>query len=303
MGIQNNRERIVQYLPDFMQPETRDLIRQVGNQLNEIRLRIGRPAVAMLVSGHRTICVNHPVTTEELAACFEKICEYSVFSHQAELSQGFITLPGGNRVGICGTACLDKAGNRTVRFISSLNIRMAGDFVGCSAQLIPALFADKLCGTLIAGPPCSGKTTLLKDFALKLSSAPFFKKTVIVDERDELSAMHRGVPCHTIGDFCDVLSGYPKAEGILNAVRTLSPDIIVCDEIGGVEEASAVRDVVNAGIVMISSVHACNVDELYKRETVRILLKSGVFEKIVLLKSGSARCVPEGIYEVDVNGL
>ena len=303
MGKNLNNVIIIKYLPDYLQKEAHDLISEAGHHVNEIRLRVGRPAVAMLTSGHRTICKDKPLTSDEINICFEKICDYSVYSHQRELSDGFITLPGGNRVGICGTACVDKSGNRTVKNISSLNIRITNEFVGCSDDIFKRLYSERVKGTLVAGPPCSGKTTLLKDFALKLSSSPFFRKTVIVDERGELAAMYRGEPFNTIGEFCDVLSGYPKAEGILNAVRTLSPEVIICDELGSSDDVEAVCDVINAGVVIISSVHACNAEELYRRMPVKKLLKSGAFEKIALLKGGSARCQLDSIIEVDCNGI
>ena len=291
-------ESLIPYLPDGLMTEASKLLHEFGNRVNEIRLRTGRPAVVMLADGYQFMRRGKPVNADEITLCFEKICGYSVYSHQNELVKGFVTLPGGHRVGICGTACLDKSGNRTVKNISSLNIRIASEHIGCSNGIFERLFAEEISGILIAGPPCSGKTSLLKDFALKLSSAPYYRKTVLVDERDELAAMYRGAPCNTLGEFCDVLSGYPKGEGILNAVRALSPDIIICDEIGDREDAEAVCDVINAGIVMITTVHACNVDELYRREPVRKLLQSGTFRKIVLLKGGSARCEAERIMDI-----
>ena len=305
MNMSNKKDidSITRYLPDDLTLQARNLLNEFGNQVNEIRLRVGRPAVAMLTDRHILINKDRLITAEDINACLEKLCDYSVYSHQNEISQGFITLPGGHRVGICGTACKDKSGCRTVKYISSLNIRIAGEHIGCSDGIFERVFKGRISGVLVAGPPCSGKTTLLKDFALKLSSSPFFRKTVIVDERGELAAMYRGEPFNTIGEFCDVLSGYPKAEGILNAVRTLSPEVIICDELGSSDDVEAVCDVINAGVVIISSVHACNAEELYRRMPVKKLLKSGAFEKIALLKGGSARCQLDSIIEVDCNGI
>ena len=297
---------IAQYLPDGWIKETEELLRECEGQVNEIRLRVGRPVVAMLATVHRFIRADKPISSDEIKICFEKICGYSVYSHHNELAQGFITLPGGHRVGICGCACLDKSGKRTVKDISSINIRISTEHKGCSDRIFQQVFNKTICGILIAGPPCSGKTTLLKDIALKLSSAPFFRKTVLVDERGELAPMYRGTPCGSIGEFCDVLSCYPKGEGIINAVRTLSPDVIICDEIGDSDDARGVCDVINAGIVMIATAHACNAIELYNRLPVRKLLKTGAFEKIVLLKGGTSRCEIDRILslsEVEKNGL
>ena len=108
-----------------------------------------------------------------------------------------------------------------------------------------------------------------------------------MDERGEIAAVHRGEPQNTVGDFCDVLNGYPKGEGIMNAVRTLAPDIIICDEIGGDREAEAICEGLNAGVTIISTIHACNVNELYRRKPFQKLLKTDAFEKIAFLKGGS----------------
>ena len=293
-----NQKSVAEVLPQTIQKEFIRTLAEYGNVLNELRLRVGRPAVAMLSEGFRTICPNTPISAEMINEAFEKICRYSVYSHQNELSRGYITLPGGHRVGVCGEAATDKNGLRTIKYISSVNIRMASQHIGCAEEVFRALYTDRICGTLIAGPPCSGKTTLLRDIALKLSSPPSCKKAVLIDERNELAAMYRGIPQNTLGEFCDVLTAYPKGEGILNAVRTMSPDVIVCDELGDKSDISAVCDVINTGIVMISSVHACNVDELYKRNATKLLLNSGAFEKIVLLKGGDSRCEMESISEV-----
>ena len=296
-------KNILNYMPDYLKQSASELLDKYGKEVNEIRMRVGKPAVAMLTNKHQFIRKEIPVSQSDISSTFEKICDYSVYSHQNELSHGYITLPGGHRVGICGTAAFDKNGNRTLKYISSLNIRIAGEQLGCSDKIFDGLFSDTICGTLIAGPPCSGKTTLLKDIALKLSSSPYYRKVVVVDEREELASVYRGVPQNSVGEFCDVLSGYPKAEGIINAVRTLSPEIIICDEIGDKADAEAVRDVVNAGIDIISSVHARNADELYRREPIKKLLKSGAFEKIVFLKGGSSRCEPDSVIEVKDYGV
>ena len=121
----------------------------------------------------------------------------------SELARGFVTLPGGHRAGICGEAALDKSGSRTVRYISSVNLRVASEHIGCSREITAALFHDGLCGALIAGPPCSGKTTLLRDMARLLSSEPYGKKVAVVDERGEMAAMYRGEPRNRIGTFSE----------------------------------------------------------------------------------------------------
>ncbi|MGN0473909.1 MAG: ATPase, T2SS/T4P/T4SS family [Acutalibacteraceae bacterium] len=291
-------DNITQYLPNKIVIELLRLSDKVKLSANEIRIRCGKPVVVMMPESYVLPDKNHILTQNDISEIFQKLCDYSVYSYQAELSQGFITLPGGHRVGICGTASLDKSGNRTVKYISSINIRIASEHIGCARELVNEVFSEKLCGALIAGPPCCGKTTILRDIALNFSSEGSMKKVVIVDERGELAAIYRGTPQNTLGLFCDVLNGYPKGEGILIALRTLSPDVIICDEVGSEEDAKALCEGVNAGVAVISSVHACNADELYTKNSCKRLLETGAFKKIVFLKGGRCRGIVESIIEV-----
>ncbi len=266
---------------------------------NEIRIRCGKPVVIMTAEGYKLPCKNLILSQNDISDTFQKLCDYSVYSYQSELAQGFITLPGGHRVGICGTAALDKNGCRTIKYISSINIRVASEYIGCANKLTEQLFSERICGTLIAGPPCCGKTTILRDIALNLSSQESMKKVVIIDERGEIAAMYRGIPQNTVGLSCDILNGYPKGEGILIALRTLAPDVIICDEVGNEDDANALCEGVNAGVSIISSIHACNVNELYNRKSCKRLLETGAFKKIVFLKGEMHRGQVDSIVEVD----
>ena len=291
-------DSLIQYFPDEIAWLLRNLPDNIKSSANEIRIRCGKP---LMIMTNQTCFFPDKckiLSQKTITDIFEKLCDYSVYSHQAELSQGFITLPGGHRAGICGTASFDKNGCRTIKYISSVNIRIAAEYIGCADKIMQKIFSDKLCGVLIAGPPCCGKTTILRDIALSLSSEGRMKKVVIVDERGEIAAMYRGEAQNTLGISCDVLNCYPKGEGIMIALRTLAPDVIICDEIGGKEDAAAVCEGINAGVAIISSVHACNAKELYNRKAINSLLETGAFEKIVFLKGGEHRGEISEIVEV-----
>lgn len=287
VGKNNKLAAFCQYMPNYLAGELLKLPWEFCQDANEIRLRVNKPAVIMAGSEYKILYEHQPISSKDIRDTFEKLCDYSVYSHQNELANGFITLPGGHRAGICGTAAADSNGNRTLKHVSSINIRIAGEHIGCSKEIFAKAFSEKLCGLLIAGPPCSGKTTILRDIALSLSSEPYNKNVTIVDERGEIAGVHRGEPQNTLGVFCDVLNGYPKGEGILNAVRTLAPNVIICDEIGGGHEVDAICEGLNAGVTVISTIHACDANELYRREQFKKLLKTGAFEKIAFLKGGS----------------
>ncbi len=297
----NQIASFAKYMPNYLANELLNETRELCRNANEIRLRVNKPAVIVTSTGYKILCEQRPISPEEIRETFEKLCDYSIYSHQSELAEGFITLPGGHRAGICGTAATDSNGNRTLKYVSSINIRISNEYIGCSNEIFEKAFEKGLCGLLISGPPCSGKTTVLRDIALSLSSQPYDKNVVIVDERGEIAAVHRGEPQNTLGIFCDVLNGYPKGEGILNAVRTLAPNVIICDEIGGEHEVEAVCQGLNAGVTVISTIHACNIDELYRREQFKKLLGTGAFEKVAFLKDG-CRGVLSDIIEVGNNG-
>lgn len=262
----------------------------------EIRLRINSPIV--IICGNASYFVDFEgrtfnsfdmknqlftVTPNELNSTFEKICNYSVYSFENEIKNGFITITGGNRVGISGEAVVFNDKITGMKNISSLNIRIAREFVDCSQSIFENIKAKKG-GVLLVGPPSSGKTTFLRDLALKFSTNRLlnFPKVSIIDERCEISAFSKNEFHMSIG-LCDVLSSIPKADGILQAVRCLSPEIIIVDEIGTKEEAKAVSEAFNCGVRIISSMHAATLQELLNKPQAQILLSSKAFETIAIL--------------------
>lgn len=268
------------------------------NNVQEIRLRINNPPV--IICNNKTYFVTNEgkitnsfdmknnlfiLTPSELQYTFEKICNYSVYSFENEIKNGFITLEGGHRIGISGEAVSFNGKITGIKNISSLNIRIAKEFLNCSEVVFESIKFEKG-GVLVVGPPSSGKTTFLRDLALKFSTSSLlnFPKVTIIDERYEISSFSRDKFCMNIG-LCDVLSSIPKAKGILQATRCLSPDIIIADEIGTAEEAKAVCEAFNCGVRIISSMHALNINELLNKPQTQILFSSKAFETIVFLNS------------------
>ncbi|MBC8569610.1 stage III sporulation protein AA [Zongyangia hominis] len=282
---------------------------QEKRQIREIRIRAGLPihlctgkghfflAASGLLTGQPSddaLVVDRPLLTE----CFRTVCGYSVHAHQEDLRRGFITLPGGHRVGICGT-CVCEAGEIAgVRDISSLNIRVAREVTGAAGPLVQAL-GGRVGGTLLAGVPGCGKTTVLRDLARQLGDGSLGQifKTTVIDERGELAAMSGGVPQNNLGYCCDVLSGYPKGDAILQAIRTLSPDYILCDEIGDERDAAGLMASVYAGVTMIATVHAGSMEELFSRTAIRPLVDSGAFSTLCFLGDASQPGRVHSIYQ------
>ncbi len=221
--------------------------------------------------------------------CFMELCGHSVYSHSDSIANGYISLSGGHRAGLCGTAVINGGRINGMRDISSICLRIASEHPKCAQGLCEALFPEGQVlngGLLLVGAPCSGKTTMLRDIARYLTCGAERHKVVIIDERGEIAAMHKGTTPFASCRYCDILDGFPKADGIIRALRCLSPQVIICDEIGSKEDISAIAECVNAGVCLISSIHAGSLQELSRRPTAIELLRSGGFTRIALLESG-----------------
>lgn len=234
--------------------------------LAEIRLRTGRCAAAVTLDGRMIRC-STPFSQEDITGCFLELCRNSVHSFAREIAEGYITLPGGHRVGFCGTAAVQGGKLTGLRDISSLNIRFAREVRGCAEELCRRVFSDGLCSVVVCGKPLSGKTTVLRDMARILGEK---HRVCVVDSRGELAGVQGGIPALDVGENTDVLNGYSKEEGIMCALRSLSPEIIICDEIGN--DADAVRQCMDCGVKLAVSAHAGSIGELKRRPGMSELL-------------------------------
>ena len=258
--------------------------------VQELRLRAGEPLTLSFSYGERYLCVSSVSTLhqhnnvicspEELERCFWRFCEDSVYAHEEDLRHGFIAVRGGIRVGVAGTAVLDGGQVRSVRQVTSLCIRLPRRHAGCAAPLIPLVYSrGTVHSTLLVGEPSSGKTSLLRDIAAALATDHV--RVAVVDERGELGGVDglRG---------CDVLRGYPKAVGILQAVRCLAPQVVVFDELGDAAEIAAVTACANAGVAVIASLHGRTPVEVAQRRAVRELIEREVFAQWMFLQGRHA---------------
>lgn len=284
----------------------------VKAQTYEIRLRAEKPLVlcgsygsGFIGEGGRfsLILPSSPrlVTKQELTAAVSKMCEYSLHTYQQDMVDGFITLEGGHRVGICANSVIENGIITAVRDVYSLNIRIARSSEGVSIPIMESVFRDGLKSIIIAGPPSSGKTTVVRDMARQLSSGfgGNYTRVVIADERYEIAAVRNGIAQNPTGINSDVISGFPKAVAVMNALKSMSPEVIVCDEISGEQEIQKIEYGLNSGVKFIITVHASSCAELFRKKQVKSLLATGEFKKIVLLKSGRTPCMVEKIIDTD----
>lgn len=222
------------------------------------------------------------ITKTDLTDAFNRICRYSVYSVQNELINGFVTVSGGHRAGVCGTAVISNGKIVNIRDISSVNLRLSREIIGCSEKLVSEI-ENLEKGVLICGEPCSGKTTVLRDLARYISIKEN-KSVSLIDERGELAASVCGENQNDVG-MCDVFNGYPKPRAVEQALRCMSPDYIICDEIGTDDDVRAIESCVNSGVSVIAAIHASNEEEFSKKPNAVKLLKTGAFKSVVFLDS------------------
>lgn len=224
------------------------------------------------------------VGAADIEFVFQKIFKGSVHAFPRELAGGYITCTGGNRAGFCGTAVTLDSCITSVKYISSINIRIAREVRGCSAQIFDKAFSQGRASLIVASPPCGGKTTVLRDLCRELSTR---YKVSLIDERGEIAAVHEGETLCDVGARTDIFNGYPRLEAISAAVRAMSPDILICDEIGAKSDIQALEYAVSSGVNIVCSCHAPDIDELKKRPAAGRLIKSGVFDCAAILGTGA----------------
>ncbi len=252
---------------------------ELCENITEIRLRTNR-GISLRIGSENILLGGCVVRKEDIEYSFKAICDYSVYSFGRELSEGFITIKGGHRVGLCGTAVTENGKVNSINHISGMNFRIANERKGSADKIMSDIFNKEKCGIIIAGAPLSGKTTVLRDLCRQIGNK---NKVSLIDERGEIAAIYKGIPQNDIGDFTDVFDGYPKSEGILTAIRTMSPDYIFVDEIGTDDDYKSIFSSVCCGVQIIATVHASSIKTLKEKENISKLLETGAFRYIVFL--------------------
>lgn len=272
-AIPKRIRRTLEFLPD-----------SIKNKTEEIRLRTGLPVCLTIAgksfflshTGQVTDFINRDLIISEkseIDEAFRLLCANSVYAHSEEIKNGYIIMRQGHRAGICGTLS-----NGSMRDISSINIRIAREITGCADRLT-SLFDGG--GILIAGPPGSGKTTILRDVIRQLSDKNY--RIAAIDGRGELSGSYSGERFCNLGNNTDVLMSDDKASASLMALRTMYPDIIAFDEIGTAKELKSVSEVFSTGVSLITTAHIGAKQDLLTRSVTKELLKSDIISLVALL--------------------
>lgn len=320
---------VTEQLQPFMAPRIRSIVANLDpglwEKVEEIRLRENRPLLLnwaggeALLDGRGKVVAPveesraYQVSREDVERTLQLISKCSLYAFEEEMRRGYLTIPGGHRIGLCGKAVMETGKVKLLHNISSLNFRVARQVEGVALKVLPYLFSraspskgnkfsykddrksikpgrakPAIYHTLIISPPQGGKTTLLRDLCRCLSDGKPERglegfKIGLVDERSEIAGCYEGIPQLNVGIRTDVLDCAPKAEGMMMLLRAMSPEIIVTDEIGRDEDVDSIEEVVNAGTTVIASAHASSLEELGRRPSLRRLLDQEFFQRVIIL--------------------
>lgn len=297
-------EKISNVLTAYFKENTED-----SKSLEEIRVRNGKPII--LKFNKKEVILKVAVDEEDILRTLQKLCENSIYSYQKQLSQGFITIKGGHRIGVCGNCVVEDNKVTNIKYISSLNFRIAREIRGASNKVIKYILnvdENNIYTTLIASPPGVGKTTMLRDIIRRIStginSLGFNGINVgLVDERGEIAAMYKGSPQTKLGIRTDVLDNVSKAEGMKMLIRSMAPKVIAADEIGENTEIEAINYALCSGIKGIFTAHGETLEEILINPTLKKLLHLKVFERIIFLQDNKEKAEINKIYALDKSKL
>ncbi|HHW70047.1 MAG TPA: stage III sporulation protein AA [Clostridiales bacterium] len=307
----NLLETILYMMPEELQNIISSIPSFLSDDLEEIRIRELRPL--SIISGGKNYYIDkygnpclspthgYIVTNEQTQRILQLISNYSIYALEDELRNGYITLKGGFRVGLAGQTVLENGKIKTFKNINSFNFRISREIKGVADKVMPMIIeSDQIMDTLIISPPGMGKTTLLRDIARQLSNGfEGFEgvKVSIVDERSEISGSYKGIPQNDIGYQTDILDACPKAEGIMLLIRSMSPDVIITDEIGRNEDIKSIEEAINAGVRIITTAHGKDLNDTLSRPTLKNVVESGFFHRILILGNSKGIGTLEKVYD------
>lgn len=279
-------DQILVKLPSELQSGIRSLPRSVSEEIEEIRLKVGNPL--FISSGGKEYLVSDKkygnINQIQINDIFNSILNHSAYAYQEELAKGYITIDGGHRVGVCGRTVVENGKVKTIKDISSLNIRRSREIIGVSDRLMPYVMDrnGRLHHTIIVSPPMCGKTTLLRDMIRNLSG--YGLRVGVCDERSEIAGSFQGVASFDLGARTDILDGCPKEEGMVMLIRAMSPDVIATDEIGKHSDLYGIETALCAGVSLLTTIHGKDYEDV-QRSGIGKLADEGIFQRFIFLSN------------------
>lgn len=291
----NTFYEVLRLLPGELFDEAFSITEGNFKRINELRIRNGHVCSYKLFDIKEIIHGKYICDNYLLNECINKFMNYSYYAYEEELRNGYITMFGGHRAGICGHTVVENGRITTISNFSSVNIRQAREYKGISRQFISRYYNDNLCDLLIVSPPGCGKTTFLRDMVRTLSLMNF--NIGVCDERSEIAGMFQGKASFDLGPNTDVLDSCPKAEGMKMILRSMAPDIIVTDEIGKSEDLLAIKDALVSGTRVIATAHGDSIEKI-RQGPIKDVIESKLFNLIVFLDKHPYPCTIKSVLKL-----
>ena len=287
-----NIDEILRYFPNKIYQIFFNLFQEnnkIIDELQEIRMRTDRPIILRL--REKDFILQYNILQSEILQIVERLCENSIYAYKNQICEGFITVKGGHRVGLTGSCVIENGKIVNVKYISSLNFRIAREVLNCSTRILREIIDienKSIYNTILVAPPGRGKTTILRDVIRRLSNGRdeinFKGKTCgVVDERGEIAAMYKGVPKNDVGIRTDIIENVTKNQGIHMLVRTMAPEIIACDEIGSSDDVDAIHYALYSGVKGIFTMHGKNIEDIKNNRQIYELIENREIQKVVFL--------------------
>lgn len=294
MSGSTSYEAILNYMPEKLREVLSAVDHEKLSGLMEVRIRVGSGVyfvypdkISYLMKNGELCSVYggsvYNITSSAIRSIVERLCHYSIHSCEKQLSEGFFVIENGVRVGVSGGYSMGVS--PVLNEFTSLNFRISRAVKGCADEIF-SRFYDK--SIIICGGVNSGKTTVLRELCRLTGS---FRKVTLIDERNEISCLLNGIPQNDVGIMTDIIGNCSRSEGILNAIRTLSPDYIFCDEIASISNAEAIISGSGCGVKFVVTAHGNTYDEVIKRNEIARLISSGSVDSLVFLSGASAPSV------------
>lgn len=283
------------------------------NKLNEIRIRLNKP-ICVLYANKLSFLTDEGLSESEedaliasknlIESIILKASNYSIYSINEDIKRGFITLSSGIRIGVCGLVVAENCEVKTIKDFSSLNIRVPHEVKNCSLNVFNYLFCEnELQNTLVLSSPCGGKTTFIRDICYQISCKCKPMNILILDERNEITAVSEGNPTMNVGKFTDVYLYGNKKMGFENGIRSMSPELIVTDEISNREDLDSLQLAFNSGVKLLATTHSKNIDELKEKSLFSEMIRKKVFKRYVVLSRKNGAGTIEGVFDENLTRI
>jgi len=274
--------------------------------VTEIRMRVNQRLIVVIKNKKFYLKDSEQkyviVTSQIIENFIKRACENSIYACNDKIVDGFLCLPNGIRVGICGEVIAENNKVITVKNFQAINIRIPHVIKNCSLIAYDYLVdCSDVKNTLIISAPGAGKTTFIRDFVYQLNAHNVHQNILIVDERNEICSVNHGVPSLDMGSFCDIYTNCSKKYAFTNGIRSMRPDVIITDELNLETDIDCVINAINCGVKVVATIHAKDVEQLKFKPNFDYILQNKFFSRFVVLTTDEGPGTLTKIYDEKLN--